>query len=234
MSRLPSGVRRTAATWLVIAAFGVAGCTSAAQAPGGSASSPAQPGASTAAGPTPNVTLSLPTEEPTPTPVPTMAGPTAADLLNACANAAVPLAAAYSKGRTHPLVVVDNADPEIPAMGEFDINSKWSDDLWATPIELVVCVSADKLKSAGSCGTYQRASDGKIGQVIKYRHTLTISVIVASTGKRLQTKVLYGPIPNCDQSETVTSANPPWPIYGSLVSADAVNSYAEAVARQLH
>jgi hypothetical protein len=232
MSRLSSGVRHAAAAWLVLALFGTAACTSqAAQSPSGSASK--APTASSSAAPTPNVTLSLPTEGPTPTAEPTAEGLVAGSLLAACGNTPAPLAAAYSKGRSHPLVVVDDATSGWRTMGGYDINSKWTGGLWPTPIELVLCVGADKTKSAGSCGLYKRGSDGKIGSVVKTRHTVTVTVIVAQTGKRLQTKVLLGPIPNCDASEMVSSGNPPWPIYGSLVSTEAINSYAEAVSRQL-
>ena len=163
---------------------------------------------------------------------PTTADLTMGDLVGVCSNFPAAGAAPYNKGRSHPVVVVDATIQSLNST--YDINSSWFASSWPSPIQLVVCVGADGRKSAGSCGLYKRASDGKIGTLIKYKHSRTLTVIVAGTGKKLQTKVLYGPVPNCDQTESVSmDAAPPWGIYGSVVSDAAINSYAMAVSKQL-
>ena len=129
----------------------------------------------------------------TPTPKPPSVELTMGDLVGVCASFPAAGAAPYNKGRSHPVVVVDATIPSLNST--YDINSSWFASSWASPIQLVACVGPDGRKSAGSCGTYKRQSDGKIGSLIKYKHSRTITVYVARTGKKLQTKVLYGPVP---------------------------------------
>jgi hypothetical protein len=240
MSRFSPGVWRLAAASLALAVLMVAaGCGSSPQTPGATSTQVPTAGDRPPSSGGPDRTLSLPTRTPSVTTVPTVSGPSSVDLMSICADGpAQPASGAgpYTKGRNHPVVVVDAGTPTTqPTLAmTYDINARFLNRTWTTPLELVICVAPDKVKSAGSCGLYKRASDGKIGTVVKYRHSVALTVFVASTGKRLQVKVLYGPVPNCDQTESVSSGNPPWGIYGSLVSSDSINTYALAVARQLN
>jgi hypothetical protein len=239
MSRLSSGLGKTAAACMVLAVLGAAGCTSALP---GSSGVPGLNSPSHVAPPTPRVTLSLPTQEPTeeateaptPTAAPSDGSPSAGELMGVCSNFAAPGAAAYNKGRSHPLIVVDNGGASYLSFGDYDINARFTDDSWPTPIQLVLCVGTDVGKNVSNCGTYKRVSDGKKGTVLSYRHTVTVTVKLARTAKTLQTKVLTGSTPKCTQTMTVDwGANPPWRIYGSTVSTAAINTYATAVSVQL-
>lgn len=159
-----------------------------------------------------------PTATPPPTPLPTPTPPppvTEDQLAAACAGTPIPGAAAYS-GSLHPLVVnyVDAAgdwavDNDKYADSFYPINAKWHDETWPGAIQLVLCVPSDKDVKVGSCGTYKRASDGRVGQVIRYRESITVRVVVALTGKTLQSKTFYGNVPACSKSLPDPGSNPP-------------------------
>ena len=49
-----------------------------------------------------------------------------------------------------------------------------------------------------SCGgNWKRKSDGVAGELLLQRYKMTIRVVVAKTGKTLQTKALFGSVPTC-------------------------------------
>ena len=155
---------------------------------------------------------------------------TAAELAAACDGSAVPGAARYA-GRVHPLVVVDSWGT-IDA-DSYGINTKWAVDAWPGPIQLVLCVEpVQHPVRVGTCGTYKRVNDGKVGQVNRFRYAQVVHVVVASTGKTLQSKTLYGKPPACGRKVALTSAPPPWRTYGGDVPDGAVNTYAAATSRQ--
>jgi hypothetical protein len=175
-----------------------------------------------------------PTPAPTPTPTPTPAPPvTKAELEAVCAGTPISRAAKYA-GTVHPLVVVDEGSLE--GEGEpwnFEINAKWYGDAWPGPIQLVVCVDTAKPVKLGSCGSYTRESDGASGQIIRYRYTQKVRVVIARTGKQLQYRSLTGTTPQCEAHLSLpASGPPPWGMYGDDVSDSAINKYATAVARQ--
>jgi hypothetical protein len=176
-----------------------------------------------------------PTAIPIPTPTPEPLGPTGGELMGACSNFPVALAAPYDKGTYHPLVVVDNSVPTYPDLStEYATNSQWRDGTWTSPIQLVICVGADKPVRLANCGQYIRRSDGKRGFTYTWRHARTLTVIVAATGKKLTAKTLYGTAPGCKEVVSVPSdSNPPWARYGSEVSAASIDNYAGAISRQL-
>jgi hypothetical protein len=182
----------------------------------------------------------VPTIEPTPTPIPTATPPppvTEDQLAAACAGTPIPGAAAYS-GSLHPLVVnyVDAAGDWVVEMYKFSyfypINAKWYDGTWPGAIQLVLCVPAEKAVKVGSCGRYKRAGDGKVGEVIRYKESVTVRVVVALTGRTLQSKTFYGTVPACSKSLPDPGTNPPWRIYGNDPSHSAINKYAVAVSTQ--
>ena len=178
------------------------------------------------ASPTPVATAS-PTPSSTASPLPVA---TAAELAAACDGSAVPGAARYA-GRVHPLVVVDSWGT-IDA-DSYGINTKWAVDAWPGPIQLVLCVEpVQHPVRVGTCGTYKRVNGGKVGQVNRFRYAQVVHVVVASTGKTLQSKTLYGKPPACGRKVALTSAPPPWRIYGGDVPDGAVNTYAAATSRQ--
>ena len=186
----------------------------------------ASPTPSPTASPTPSPTAS-PTPSPTASPTPVA---TADELAAACDGSAVPGAARYA-GRVHPLVVVDSWRT-IDA-DSYGINTKWAADAWPGPIQLVLCVEpVQHPVRVGSCGRYKRVTDGKVGQVNRFRYAQVVHVVVASTGKTLQSKTLYGKPPACGRKVALTSAPPPWRIYGGDVTDGAVNTYAAATSRQ--
>lgn len=155
---------------------------------------------------------------------------TTAELAAACDGSAVPGAARYA-GRVHPLVVVDSWGT-IDA-DSYGINSKWARDALPGPIQLVLCVDPEQRPvRVGTCGTYKRVNDGKLGQVNRFRYAQVVHVVVASTGKTLQSKTVYAKPPACGRKVALTSAPPPWRIYGGEVPDGAVNTYAAATSRQ--
>lgn len=171
---------------------------------------------------------SAPTLEPTPEPTPT----DVEELVAACHGKPVPWAARYA-GRVHPLVVAgpwggDAWDwfPDI-----IDINQKWRDDEWTSSmIQLVVCPGKDEEGPDRSCGRYTRG-DGVTGELTVLRVKQRIRVIVAKTGKVLQTKALYGG--GCPSTASVPlGADPPWFIRGDSVTPEQINRYATAVSKQ--
>ena len=187
----------------------------------------ALPGRST---PTPRPT---PTATPTPTPAPLV---TEDELAAACKGTPIPRAARYA-GTIHPLVVVayepDEAWVVDSSTSSYDINARWDDGLWPGPIQLVVCVDGAKTVKVGTCGSYKRFSDGEVGQIIRYRYTTKVRVVVATTGKDLQYRTFAGTTPQCASSLSLPgSGPPPWVMYGDGVSDDVINAYATSVSTQ--
>ena len=181
--------------------------------------------------PTPVPTPS-PTPVPTPSPVPTV---TTQELRFACSKGTpIPATAKYA-GTVHPLVVVYHDDKAwILDNDVYDINAKWYGDDWPGPIQLVVCDSLQKAVRVGSCGSYKRKSDGVVGQIVRYRYTEVVRVVIARTGKTLQSKTYYGSTPACKSTLSIpASGPPPWKIFGDDVDAvAAINKYATAVSKQ--
>ncbi len=72
------------------------------------------------------------------------------------------------------------------------------------------------------------------GELLLQRYKMTIRVVVARTGKTLQTKVLVGSLPTCGGkfSSLDLSVEPPWKGYGSEVTVSQINQYATAVSNQ--
>jgi len=138
----------------------------------------------------------------------------------------VPGAAPYA-GKVHPLIVVDQQGH----WSGFDINQEfpWSPWSWPSPIQLLVCVPANDEKQVGSCGSYKNEA-GEVGEVLRYKDSVTVRVVVAETGKTLQKKVLANPAPKCPKNFTVTG-NFEWRIIDE-VTAEQVNEYATAVSTQ--
>lgn len=190
---------------------------------GGPVASPGQTVAAQESIPTPSAT-----PEPTPTPD--------KELAAACEGTPIPWAARYA-GTLHPLVVVahgwdgDWAVESSPH--RYEINAKWRNGLWPGPIQLVACVDDAKTVKVGTCGSYTRASDGEVGQIIRYRYTAKVRVVVARTGKDLQYKTFAGTTPECAASLSLpASGPPPWGMYGDDVSDDAINTYVTSVSTQ--
>ena len=71
------------------------------------------------------------------------------------------------------------------------------------------------------------------GQVIRQKAMLAIRVVVAKTGKTLQSKTLYGPAASCSKVYTISLfASPPWYFAGRSVTAAQINTYATTVSKQ--
>ena len=177
-----------------------------------------------------------PTTAPAPTALPTPAPTPAPDteLIGACYGKAVAWAAPYA-GKVHPLVI---AGPWGTAgvwdwLPDLNTNGKWRDGEWASPmIQLVVCPEPAKPKPGGSCGTYTR-DDGVKGELLRLRDALKIRVVVARTGKTLQSTTLVGPKTKCPASEGVgEGAAPPWSFLGDNVTFDQIDEYAAKVSKQ--
>ncbi len=193
-------------------------------------------GCSSAVPPPPVATASptpTPTATPTPTPLPT---PTPEDdLIGACYGRPVAWAAPYA-GKVHPLVIAgpwgapkawDRIDPDLGP------NQRWSGGEWTNEmIQLVICPESADPKPSGSCGTYSLVED-VTGELIRLRDKVVIRVVVAKTGKRLQSQALYGALPGCPTTQSVPlSATPPWHILGDSVTLDQIGEYATVVSKQ--
>jgi hypothetical protein len=199
----------------------------------GDGSSPDQAPASNP-GATPSSTLE-PTPSPTPvaTPTPTPKA-TADEIKAACAGKPVLEAAKYA-GTLHPLAAVywsGASDGAWTLDHVYDIDAKWFGDLWPSPIQLVVCVGESKEVRVSSCGTYRRSSDNVVGQLVRNRLAEVVNVVVASTGKTLQSKTFYGTTPKCAFDVEILGGNPPWAIHGTAPDDVAINQYATSVSTQ--
>lgn len=183
-----------------------------------------------------------PTPTPTPVPTPTPLPPVTEDqLMAACDGTPIPGAAKYVSG-VHPLIIVYDSNfsgsgaPEWAIDKDpyynYPINAQWYQGLWTGPIQLVVCVPAEKPVKVSSCGNYKRDSDGKVGAVITYKYGETVRVVVAATGKVLQSTTIYGSSPSCAKSFPDPGASPPWRVYGSDPSDATINKYATTVSTQ--
>jgi hypothetical protein len=186
--------------------------------------------------PTPTPT---PVPTPTPTPVPTPTPPppvTEHELAAVCAKGTPILGAAKYAGTVHPLVVLYRGDTAWTLdSGTYDINTRWDSYDWPGPIQLVVCVSPEQQVLLESCGMYSRASDGAQGEIDLYRNFKLVRVIVAKTGKTLQSKTFYGDTPTCATSISGVDNpddSPPWILSGTYADTDQINSYATAVSKQ--
>lgn len=193
----------------------LAGCS-------GEASPTAPPSSPTAPPPVPTAS---PTPQPTPSPD--------AELIGACYGRPVAWAAPYA-GKVHPLVIagpwgkagVWNWLPD-------DVNERWRDGEWASPmIQLVICPEAKEPRPGGSCGTYTIA-DGVRGKLIRLRVVLKVRVVVARTGRTLQSTTLLGPKTKCPTSTgVVLGVAPPWTFLGGNVTAQQIREYAATVSKQ--
>jgi hypothetical protein len=159
-------------------------------------------------------------------------------LIGVCAGTPLDGAAAYG-GSVHPLVVAyaEGTDWIVgggsTATRDFAINDNWSGEIWPSPIQLVACVGTEQSARYDSCGTYTRDSDGVVGQVLRFKENVTVRVVVASTGKTLQSKTFSGDVPSC--ADTITNwvgEDPPWNIYGSSPEDSAINTWVTAVSIQ--
>ena len=181
-------------------------------------------------GPTPPPT---PFRKPTPTPVPAPTIPSSYWLWQVCSGHPLSGSPAYS-GAVHPLVVaeVDYSGTWTASLYDFPINNNWYNGKWTKPLQLVVCVGAEKNIKVRSCGRYTRSSDGKVGYIYTYKQSLTVKVMFAKTGKALQSKTFYGSAPACTQWMTIDSTPPPWKVTGSYPSTSAINNWATGVSTQ--
>ena len=182
--------------------------------------------------PSPVTPTIAPTPTAAPTPLPTPDPET--ELVGACYGEPVAWAAPYA-GNVHPLVI---AGPHGKAgvwswLPDYDINGKWRDGEWASPaIQLIVCPEPAKPKPGGSCGTYTMV-EGVTGELLRLRDAVKVRVVVAQTGKTLQTTTLVGPKTKCPASTgMVVGAAPPWSFLGDNVSLDQIDEYAAKVSKQ--
>jgi len=237
---------------LGIALFVSASCASSGffpASPSGSvAATPSSPAAELTPPVEPSPTLeppSMQTPEPTDTPAPTptpVPAVTEAEITAACAKATPIPEADPLGGAVHPVVVAYYEPHETAWMFTtdatrlFDINAKWRNQEWPGPIQLVVCTNATQPVKVGGCpGVYYiRNSDKKRGTVIRYKQTITVRVIVASTGKTLQSKTFTGSSPGCASSINTEDMqdNPPWHLIGAAPDDSVINSYATTVSTQ--
>lgn len=225
---------------LAVALAGCAGTPATTPAPPAADATPGSPSAALAATPTPT-----PTPVPTPTPAPT---PTPEDqLIAACRHGKpVPWAAPYA-GKVHPLVVIEqwrgdswysDYPSDIEAVDpSYAINAKWRKGTWTSPIQLVVCVPDPEAAAVrvASCGRAWKRTDGVTGELLLYQYTSKVRVVVAATGKTLQSKVLRGNAPTCGDGEYSLldlDVDPPWKKFGLAVTPAQVSKYATTVSKQ--
>jgi hypothetical protein len=114
----------------------------------------------------------------------------------------------------------------------YDIDQKWFDNSWPSPIQLVACVDNGSSVKVGSCGTYTRQGGGESGELIRWKSAQTVRILVAKTGKRLQSQVYYGAILACP-TDFQDMDSPPWDVYGPEPDDQAqINAYVSAVSTQ--
>lgn len=207
-------------------------------------------GCSGAPSPTPATPMPVATVRSPQTPTPTPAPIPEDELAAACEGTPVPWAAPYA-GELHPLVVIDgdwlytvvtilerHPQAEDIVREFYAINANWLTGAWTGPmIQLVVCDPGDtEVVKVDSCGTYTRKSDGVTGQLLRTKWTEKIRVVVAKTGKTLQTKIVSGTVDTCPGSYASAygslSGDPPWKLQNHEVTVEQINAYATAVSRQ--
>ncbi|MHB8892922.1 MAG: hypothetical protein ACYC65_12855 [Candidatus Limnocylindrales bacterium] len=194
--------------------------------------------------------MPVPTVRPRPTPTPTPPPTPEDELAAACAGTPVSWAAAYA-GKVHPLVVIDtgwlntitttlerHALPADIVTAWYPINGKWLRSEWtAAMIQLVVCDAGDDhVVKVDSCGTYTRKSDGVRGKLLRERWTTKVRVVVARTGKTLQTKTISATVDDCPGAYTsdygALADDPPWVLRSDEVTVEQVSAYASSVSKQ--
>jgi hypothetical protein len=164
--------------------------------------------------------------------------PTDDELIAACASGTpIPEAVKYA-GAVHPLVEVFAQESGYPGGWLVDdrtnipvtdaIDNKWLNDSWPSPIQLVVCIPVVQVQKVDSCGTYTRQSDGMTCELVLYRRSYVVRVVVASTGNDLQSKTLYGDTLTCSSNYEV-GGDPPWEVDGPYPDR---NAYATSVSTQ--
>jgi hypothetical protein len=154
---------------------------------------------------------------------------TEAQLAASCNHGTPIAAAAKYSGTSHPLALLE-AETGWSLTG-YVINGTWNsayggtyDHGFPAALQLVACQGAQKTVRVGSCGDY-RDSYGYTGEVIRYKYTVNVRIIVARTGKSLKSKNFSGSVLKCSDSFTIYSSDPPWKIYGTDPSSDAIDSY---------
>jgi hypothetical protein len=175
-----------------------------------------------------------PTATPEPTPTP---GITTEQISDICDNSTAITAATAYGGKVHPLVLVTSvaAGWLVDASGDrYSIDKKWGAGEWANDLQLVLCVGEAETQNMGKCsGTYTRVGDGATGKVVRYRFYQKVTVVVAATGKPLQSKTIYGTTPTCAKNVSIpATGSGPWQIFGTEDLNDAINSYAVSVSTQ--
>ena len=82
----------------------------------------------------------------------------------------------------------------------------------------------------GSCGLY-KTEGGEVGEVVRSQDKVTVRVVVAATGKDLQTRVLSSRVPKCPGTKFWTTGAWGWTLIDK-VTAGQINQYATAVSKQ--
>jgi YVTN family beta-propeller protein len=182
-------------------------------------------------------TFTPPHPSPTPTPTPTPSAPSDAELEAACPNGTAIAESDPYSGTIHPIGVVYGdvsgrwyVYSTFPSRAPINLPYWIHPVLHVGPVQLVICVGFPTEVKVDSCGSYTRTSDGTVGEVIRYKQTMTVQVIVAATGKNLETNVFYGSIPDCANTVSLPISGPPWAIYGGDVDYKAVNSWIDGVS----
>jgi hypothetical protein len=113
--------------------------------------------------------------------------------------------------------------------GSLSVNDEWYVDGGFSRVQLILCAELRDEK-VGSCGDYRR-EDGVVGEVIRYRRVVALTVRVARTGDVIKSHTIKGKAPTgCPDTLTLSVGS--WGLYGDYVSGDVVDEYARAVSRQ--
>ncbi len=166
----------------------------------------------------------MPTPVPTPTPAPLI--PSTAELGTACSYGTAITASEPYAGSTHPVGVVYLSEDSKSWNADSDY---WLGETFSAlsgPAQLILCIGLQHEVRVSSCGSYRRDSDGKIGEVIRYKVGIDLRIRIASTGKLLKDNTFYGSIPTCsDRIVGISDSAPPWRLTGDYPDYDAVNSW---------
>lgn len=127
-----------------------------------------------------------------------------------CGGASLSGFAAY-QGDSHPLVMGAQSG------WDYEGDLLLSPPAWAEPprlgdFQLVACTASES-SPAPSCGTY-RGSDGATGEMLRTQDSVTVRIVVVSTGREVGRTTLID-VPECPDKVIVTGS-PPWTKEGAV------------------
>ena len=163
---------------------------------------------------------------------PTSTEPSWNEVIDACTKGTpIPQAAAYG-GSLHSAIFATEYDPTDWTPGWFVSAGPLQPDQSSALVQLIICRSIAK-QTVHTCGVYTR-TDGVAGDVYLTQETDTIAIVIAQTGKTLESKLFTGAEPDpsdCPSDYSIApKGSPPWHAGSGSIDLQPEIDYVLAVA----